>query len=62
MSLNLLGKKKGMTRVFDENGNLMGSVSTTDDVVAIDARKFIKGIYFVELQGSNLYSGKFSIK
>lgn len=49
-------------RVIDENGNLMGSVSTTDDVVAIDARKFIKGIYFVELQGSNLYSGKFSIK
>lgn len=49
-------------RVLDENGQLMGSVNTTGEMVSIDARKFIKGIYFVELQGSNLYSGKFSIK
>ncbi len=49
-------------RVVNEDGQLVSSAVTNDDQVAIDARKFIKGIYFIELQGSNLFSGKFSIK
>ncbi|MCB2219748.1 MAG: T9SS type A sorting domain-containing protein [Bacteroidetes bacterium] len=49
-------------KVINENGQLVGSASTTNNEVAIDAKHLIKGIYFIELQGSNLFSGKFSIK
>ena len=48
--------------VMNENGQLVGSAVTNDDEVAIDATGFNRGLYFIELQGSNLYSGKFSIE
>ena len=48
--------------VLNENGDLMGSAVTSDNEVAIDATDFNRGLYFIELQGSNLYSGKFSIE
>ncbi|MCB0806208.1 MAG: hypothetical protein KDC05_10450 [Bacteroidales bacterium] len=48
--------------VMNEKGEMMCSAVTSDDEVAIDATGFIRGMYFIELQGSNLYSGKFSIE
>ena len=49
-------------RVINEKGQLIGSATTDKDEISIDARNLNKGLYFVELQGSNLYSGKFSIE
>lgn len=51
-----------MVRVLNNDGKLVGSAVTDKNEVAIDARHMIKGTYYVELQGSNLYSGKFSIE
>ena len=48
--------------VINEDGFLIASASTTKDEVSIDARDMNRGQYFVELQGRNLYSGKFSIE
>lgn len=48
--------------VVNEQGSLIASASTTKDEVSIDARDLNRGQYFVELQGRNLYSGKFSIE
>ncbi|MEZ5195847.1 MAG: T9SS type A sorting domain-containing protein [Bacteroidales bacterium] len=49
-------------QVLNEQGQLMGSTTTDGKEISIDARNLNKGLYFVELQGSNLYSGKFSIE
>jgi hypothetical protein len=49
-------------RVVDYKGQLIGSATTDKQEISIDARNLDKGLYFVELQGSNLYSGKFSIE
>lgn len=49
-------------QVLNEQGQLMGSATTDGEEISIDARNLNKGLYFVELQGSNLYSGKFSIE
>jgi hypothetical protein len=48
--------------IIDELGRVIGSATTSDDAVSLSATNLIKGNYFVELQGSNLYSGKFSIE
>jgi len=49
-------------RIINESGVVMASAFTAKDEVLLDARRLIKGIYFIELQGSNLFSGKFSVK
>jgi len=49
-------------KVMDQNGRLIGSATTNNNEVAIDARKMIKGLYYVELQGRNSFSGSFSIE
>ena len=49
-------------RIINDEGQLIGSVTTDKDEISIDARNLNKGLYFVELQGCNLYSGKFSIE
>jgi hypothetical protein len=49
-------------KIINERGDVMASAFTAKEEVVLDARKLIKGTYFVELQGSNLFSGKFSIK
>ncbi|MCD4684091.1 MAG: T9SS type A sorting domain-containing protein, partial [Bacteroidales bacterium] len=49
-------------RVINENGQLVGSATTKKDEISIAASNLNRGLYFVELQGSNLYSGKFSIE
>ena len=49
-------------KILNENGELVGSATTKKNEVAVDARNFGKGMYFVELQGSYLYSGSFSIE
>lgn len=49
-------------RIINEHGDVMASAYTAKDEVLLDARRLIKGIYFIELQGSNLFSGKFSVK
>lgn len=49
-------------KILNENGELVGSATTKKNEVAVNASKFGKGMYFVELQGSYLYSGSFSIE
>jgi len=49
-------------KVMDTNGQLIGSATTSNNEVSVDARFLNRGLYFVELQGRNLYSGKFSIE
>ncbi len=49
-------------RVIDKNGHLIGSATTNNDEVSIDARLMGRGLYYVELQGRNSYSGSFSIE
>ena len=49
-------------KVVDKNGRLIGSATTKNSEVSIDARNLSKGLYFVELQGRHLFSGVFSIE
>ncbi|MCD4697538.1 MAG: hypothetical protein K8S16_15020 [Bacteroidales bacterium] len=49
-------------KIFDESGNMLSSATTNKDEVAMNAERLIKGQYYIELQGRNLYSGKFSIE
>jgi len=49
-------------KVIDKNGRLIGSATTNNNEVAIDARLMGRGLYYVELQGRNSYSGSFSIE
>lgn len=49
-------------KVIDRSGQLIGSATTNNNEVAIDARKMGRGLYYVELQGRNSYSGSFSIE
>ena len=49
-------------RVFSQDGNIIGSATTSENEISISIKNLRKGLYFVELQGSNSFSGKFSIK
>ena len=49
-------------KVVDMNGQLIGSATTNNNEVSIDARMMGRGLYYVELQGRNSYSGSFSIE
>jgi len=49
-------------KVIDTEGRLIGSATTDKNEVSIDARNLSKGLYFIELQGRNIFSGKFSIE
>ena len=49
-------------KVVDMNGQLIGSATTNNNEVSIDARRMGRGLYYVELQGRNSYSGSFSIE
>lgn len=49
-------------RVLNQDGNIIGSATTSDNEISISLKNLRKGLYFVELQGSNSFSGKFSIK
>ena len=48
--------------IIDEAGELVASVLTDKNEISIETVNLNSGLYFVELQGSNLYSGKFSIE
>jgi hypothetical protein len=48
--------------IINADGQLMGSATTDKDQILIDAINLDRGLYYLELQGSNLYSGKFSIE
>jgi len=48
--------------IIDEAGELIASVLTDKNEISIETVNLNSGLYFVELQGSNLYSGKFSIE
>lgn len=48
--------------IIDEAGELITSVRTNNNEISIETVNLNSGLYFVELQGSNLYSGKFSIE
>ncbi len=48
--------------IVDESGELVASVTTNKNEISIETVNLNSGLYFVELQGSNLYSGKFSIE
>ncbi|MCF8367693.1 MAG: hypothetical protein K9G76_01530 [Bacteroidales bacterium] len=49
-------------KIIDGNGNTLSAATTSKDEIAMDASRLIKGQYYIELQGRNLYSGKFSIE
>ncbi len=55
-------KETFFVKVMDQDGRLIGSATTNNNEVAIDARKMSKGLYYVELQGRNSFSGSFSIE
>jgi hypothetical protein len=55
-------KETFFVRVIDMNGQLIGSATTNNNEVSIDARRMGRGLYYVELQGRNSYSGSFSIE
>jgi len=48
--------------IVDETGEMIASVLTDKNEISIETVNLNSGLYFVELQGSNLYSGKFSIE
>ena len=48
--------------IVDESGEMIASVVTDKNEISIETVNLNSGLYFVELQGSNLYSGKFSIE
>lgn len=48
--------------IVDESGQMIASVITDKNEISIETVNLNSGLYFVELQGSNLYSGKFSIE
>ena len=48
--------------IIDESGVMIASVITDKNEISIETVNLNSGLYFVELQGSNLYSGKFSIE
>ncbi|MCD4731373.1 MAG: T9SS type A sorting domain-containing protein [Bacteroidales bacterium] len=48
--------------IIDETGEMIASVLTDKNEISIETVNLNSGIYFVELQGSSLYSGKFSIE
>lgn len=48
--------------IVDESGVMIASVVTDRNEISIETVNLNSGLYFVELQGSNLYSGKFSIE
>ena len=48
--------------VHNADGQLICSSLTKKDEIIFDTVDLDSGLYFVELQGSNLYSGKFSIE
>lgn len=48
--------------VHNADGQLICSSLTKKDEIVFDTVDLDSGLYFVELQGSNLYSGKFSIE
>lgn len=49
-------------KVVDQQGRMIGSATTSKNEVSIDARNMGRGLYFIELQGRNFYSGNFSIE
>ncbi len=48
--------------IHSANGLLICSSKTNKDQISIDSMNLERGSYYVELQGSSLYSGKFSIE
>ena len=48
--------------IIDETGEMIASVLTDKNEISIETVNLNSGLYFVELQGSSLYSGKFSIE
>jgi len=48
--------------IHNSDGQLISSAITNKNQISIDAMNLDRGLYFVELQGSNIYSGKFSIE
>jgi hypothetical protein len=48
--------------IMNADGELIAATTTDGNNISVEADNLIKGLYFVELQGSNLYSGKFSIE
>jgi hypothetical protein len=48
--------------IMNADGLIIGSATTDKDQISIDALNLDRGLYYLELQGSNLFSGKFSIE
>jgi hypothetical protein len=55
-------KESYYVSIHNSEGQIICSVVTNKNQISIDAMSLDRGLYFVELQGSNLYSGTFSIE
>jgi hypothetical protein len=55
-------KESYYVSIHNSEGLIICSVVTNKNQISIDAMSLDRGLYFVELQGSNLYSGTFSIE
>jgi hypothetical protein len=55
-------KESYYVSIHNADGQLISSAITNKNQISIDAMNLDRGLYFVELQGSNIYSGKFSIE
>ncbi|MBN3035745.1 MAG: hypothetical protein JW861_09170 [Bacteroidales bacterium] len=51
-----------IVRIIHESGKLVKSTVTSSNEVKIDKEKLTAGLYYVELQGNSLFSGKFSVE
>ncbi|MCD4745307.1 MAG: hypothetical protein K8R58_03315 [Bacteroidales bacterium] len=51
-----------LVRIMDKDGKLVNLCKTYEDFIIIERNDLKRGIYFIELQGSSFYSGKFIIE
>jgi len=49
-------------RIVNEDGFIVDATTTNGDEISIDSYYLEGGLYYIELQGSNSFSGKFSVE
>ena len=55
-------KERFIVKIVSEKGDLISSCVTSSNQIKIEKNKLESGLYYVELQGNDFYTGKFSIE
>jgi len=55
-------KERFIVKIVTEKGDLISSCVTSSNQIKIEKNKLESGLYYVELQGNDFYTGKFSIE